>query len=184
MDDFLLSRFTGIRKISARGERFLKPRIEIHMEIGDHLRLTGSALKHWAIAQCKDSLVVGLLWLIGLLILRVPLAPLWAGFAALLQFIPNLGAVLGLIGPLLAAAMQWTDWRHPLYVLILYVIIVVVDGLLLQPYIMKRTSKVPIWASVLVPLAMGIVWPFWGILIAPPLLAVFYAYRARHKVTP
>jgi len=154
------------------------------MEIGDHLRLTGSALKHWAIAQCKDSLVVGLLWLIGLLILRVPLAPLWAGFAALLQFIPNLGAVLGLIGPLLAAAMQWTDWRHPLYVLILYVIIVVVDGLLLQPYIMKRTSKVPIWASVLVPLAMGIVWPFWGILIAPPLLAVFYAYRARHKVTP
>jgi predicted PurR-regulated permease PerM len=153
------------------------------MEFGEHLRLTGSALKNWAIAQAQDALAVGLLWLIGLLIIRVPLAPAWALFAAALQFVPNLGAVLGLIGPFITAALTWADWLHPLYVLILYVFIVVIDGLLLQPYIMKRTSRIPIWASVLVPIAMGIIWPFWGIFIAPPLLAIFYAYRARHKTT-
>jgi predicted PurR-regulated permease PerM len=158
-------------------------RIESPMQIGDHLRLTGSALKNWAIAQLQDSLAVGLLWLVGLLILRVPLAPAWAAFAALLQFVPNLGAVLGLIGPLITAALTWTDWQHPLYVLILYAVIVVIDGLVLQPYIMKRTSRVPIWASILVPIAMGIIWPFWGIFIAPPLLAIFYAYRARRRIT-
>jgi predicted PurR-regulated permease PerM len=27
----------------------------------------------------------------------------------------------------------------------------------------------------------GIVWPFWGVLVAPPLLAVVYAYRARRR---
>jgi predicted PurR-regulated permease PerM len=68
-----------------------------------------------------------------------------------------------------------------LYVLILYVIIVVVDALVLQPYLMKRSTRVPIWASILTPLVLGFVLPFWGIFLAPPLLAVIWAYRARYR---
>ena len=147
----------------------------------DHLRTTGTALKHWAIAQLQDSLAVGVLWLIGLYILHVPLAPLWAAIAAVLQIVPNFGPVLGLLGPLLAATIRWTDWEHPLEVLALYAVIVVLDGLVLQPTIMRRTVKVPIWASILAPIVLGILWPFWGVLVAPPLLAVVYAYRARWK---
>jgi len=150
------------------------------MNLRDHLWLTGSALKNWAIAQLQDSLAVGVLWFIGLHYLRIPLAPLWAGLAALLQIIPHLGPILGLIGPALTATVAWRDWEHPLYVLALYAVIVVIDGLLLQPYIMRRTAKVPIWASIIVPIVLGIVWPFWGVLVAPPLLAVVYAYKARY----
>src|SRR5690348_18235289 len=106
------------------------------MAFKDDIRLTGSALKRWAIAQLQDSLAVAILWLVGLWIIGVPWAPLWAVLAAVLQIIPHLGPVLGLIGPVLAALLQWADWQHPLYVLILYAIIVVVDGFLLQPYIM------------------------------------------------
>lgn len=65
----------------------------------------------------------------------------------------------------------------------LYAGIVVVDGLLLQPYIMKRTAKVPIWASICAPIVLGILIPFWGVLLAPPLLAVVYAYKA-HMTSP
>jgi len=149
------------------------------MPLRDHLLLTGSALKHWAIAQAQDSLAVGLLWLAGLWIIGVPWAPLWALLAALLQIVPHFGPILSLIGPVLAAGIRWTDWEHPLYVLILYAVIVVVDGFLLQPYLMRRVAKVPVWASILVPIVFGFVWPFWGFLIAPPLLAVIYAYKAR-----
>lgn len=149
------------------------------MTNADHLRITASALKRWAIAQLQDSLAVGLLWLAGLWIMHVPWAPLWALLAAALQIIPHLGPILGLLGPVLAAALRWRDWRHPLYVVILYAVIVVVDGLLLQPYIMRRVARVPMWASILVPLVLGFVIPFWGFLLAPPLLAVVYAYRAR-----
>ena len=66
-------------------------------------------------------------------------------------------------------------------VLILYAVIAVVDGLVLQPYIMRRSAKVPIWASILAPIALGILWPFWGVLLAPPLLAVVYAYKAHYE---
>ncbi len=151
------------------------------MEIRDHLRLTGSALKHWFIAQLQDSFAVALLWLVGLWIIKVPWAPLWALLAAVLQFVPHIGPVLGLLGPALAATLRWTDWQHPLYVLILYAVIAVVDGFFLQPYLMKRTAKVPIWASILTPIVLGIVIPFWGVLLSAPLLAVVYAYKARQE---
>lgn len=149
------------------------------MRIKDHLRVTSTALGHWAIAQAQDSFAVGLMWLIGLWIIRVPLAPLWALLAAMLQIIPHFGPVLGLIGPVLAAGLHSRDWEHPLYVLILYAVIVVVDGFFLQPYIMRRVTRVPMWASILAPVALGFIIPFWGVLLAPPLLAVAYAYKAR-----
>ena len=149
------------------------------MTASDHFRITASALKRWAMAQLQDSLAVGLLWLIGLWIIHVPWAPLWSLLAAVLQIIPHFGPILGLVGPVLAAVLRWHDWQHPLYVLVLYAVIVIVDGLLLQPYLMRRVARVPIWASILVPLVLGFVIPFWGFLLAPPLLAVVYAYKAR-----
>ena len=149
------------------------------MAFDDHLQITGSALKNWAIAQIQDSLAVGILWLIGLYYLHVPFYPFWAILAALLQIVPHLGPILTLIGPVLAATIAWRDWQHPLGVLALYAVIVVVDGLLLQPFIMRRTAKVPIWASIVAPIVLGIVWPFWGVLVAAPLLAVVYAYKAK-----
>jgi predicted PurR-regulated permease PerM len=151
------------------------------MDFRDHVRTTGGALKHWVIAQFIDSVAVGLLWLIGLYILRVPLAPLWAVIAAVAQIVPYFGPVLGLLGPVLAVTIRWMDWEHPLGVLGLYAVIAVLDGLVLQPYVMRRTAKVPLWASILAPIVLGIVWPFWGVLVAPPLLAIVYAYRARRK---
>jgi len=149
------------------------------MQLGEHVRVTGGALKNWAIAQLQDSLAVGVLWWIGLAILKVPWAPFWALLAAVLQIVPHIGPVLGLLGPVLAAALRWQDWEHPLYVLILYAVVVVVDGFLLQPYIMKRRARVPIWASLLTPMVLGFLIPFWGVLISAPLLAVVYAYKER-----
>jgi len=152
------------------------------MDIQQHLRLTGSALKNWLIAQCEDSLAVGMMWYIGLRALGVPLAALWALVAAVLQFVPHLGPALGMVAPTITAAIHWGDWRHPLYVLILYAGIVVVDALALQPYIMKRVAKVPIWASILAPIVLAFVIPFWGVFLAPPVLAVIYAYKRHLEV--
>jgi len=152
------------------------------MNVGDHLRLTGGALKRWFIAQTKDSLAVAVLWLIGLLILRVPGAPLWAAFAFFLQYIPNLGPVLTLVAPMVAESIEGLfggDWIKLLYILILYAVIAGLDGFFLQPWLMKRAALVPVWASIITPIVLGMVLGFWGVLISAPLLAVIYAYRRR-----
>jgi predicted PurR-regulated permease PerM len=145
-----------------------------------HARTTGGALKSWFIAQLQDAAAVALLWLIGLLILRVPLWYVWAPLAFVLQFIPHFGPVLTLVGPALAGLISG-GWMRMVYVLILYAVVVAADGFLFQPYIMRRTAKVPVWASILVPLVMAFTLGFWGVLLAPPLLAVLFAYLNRHK---
>ena len=152
--------------------------------IVQHARTTGSALKNWFAAQCYDALAVAALWLVGLLIIGVPLAPIWALLGGAFQFVPQLGAVLGLAGPALALFFGNIDhlrWEPFIGLLVLYALIVVIDGLWLQPYIMRRTVKVPIWASILAPIVLGILIPFWGVLLAPPLLAVIYTYRRKNQ---
>jgi len=150
------------------------------MEFSRHINITGGALRRWFIAQCYDSAAVGALWWLGLDYLHVPWAPFWAILAAVLQFIPHFGPVLAVMGPALVALFAG-GFEQFLYVIILYGGIVVLDGLVLQPIIMRRTARVPIWASLIVPLLLSLVFGFWGLLLAAPLLAVIFAYRAHAK---
>ena len=144
----------------------------------------GKALVNWWRAMSIDALCVAVMWLIGLLLLRVPLAPAWALVAGLMAFVPNIGGVIALIGPSFSILFSGHDEIRFWYLLGLYAVVVVVEQLILQPMLMKKTTRVPIWASILVPIVLGIVIPFWGVLLAPPLLAVFYAFRRPKQIPP
>lgn len=146
----------------------------------EHARTTGTALKNWFVAQSQDALAVGAMWFLGLWIAGIPWPWLWAIIGAICQFIPHIGAIIAVTGPFVTGLFQ-QDRMEAIYVLIVYAVIVVVDGLFLQPYFMKRTVKVPIWASLIVPIICGIIIPFWGVLLAPPALAVFYAYKRKKE---
>ena len=124
-----------------------------------------------------DALLVGVLWLAGLWLLHVPLAPLWALLGALVQFIPNVGGMVALIGPALSLLFAGRNWEQFGLLLCLYAVIVFIDQLGIQPFLMKKITKVPIWASIFVPIVLGILIPFWGVLLAPPLLAVIFSFR-------
>ena len=146
-----------------------------------HARLTMDALRRWLIAQCYDSLLVAALWLAVLLWLNVPWAPFWALLAGVLQFIPYFGPLLALFGPAMAMLFNRAPIGNWLCFLAAYAAIALVESLLLQPLLMRRQNRVPIWASLLVPIVLGIALPFWGVLFAPPLLAIIYAYRGARE---
>ena len=145
----------------------------------EHARTTGTALKNWFVAQCCDAAAVAILWLAGLLIIGIPWAPLWALLAGALQFVPNFGGAIAVVIPAILGALSANHMRF-FYVLILFAAIMVLDGFFLQPYFMKRSAKVPFWAALLTPIAVALLIPFWwAILLAPPLLAVVYAFRRK-----
>jgi predicted PurR-regulated permease PerM len=148
------------------------------------LKTAGGALINWWRAATLDALIVGVLWLIGLELIPVPWAPLWAILSGLLQIIPTFGGMIALIGPVLAVAFSGHDeWRLGL-VLGLYGLIAILEGLVIGPYVLHRTTQVPWWVAFLGPIALGILIPFWGVLLAPPLLAVIYAFRKRPVPNP
>jgi predicted PurR-regulated permease PerM len=69
------------------------------------------------------------------------------------------------------------DWWRLGLILGLYGLIVALEGLVIGPYVLHRTTRVPWWAAFFGPILLGIVIPFWGVLLAPPLLAVIFAFR-------
>jgi predicted PurR-regulated permease PerM len=141
------------------------------------LKTAGGALVNWWRAATFDALIVGVLWFIGLELIHVPLAPFWAVLGGILQIIPTFGGMIALIGPVVSVAVTGHDeWRLGL-VLGLYGLIAILEGLVIGPYVLHRTTKVPWWAAFFGPIVLGIVIPFWGVLLAPPLLAVIFAFR-------
>ncbi len=167
----------GYARVQRPAAESLGPTISGRGTPGHHLRTAGTALVNWWRAVSIEALCVAVLWLIGLEILRVPLAPAWALVAGLMAFVPNIGGVIALIGPVFCILVTGKDLERLAFLLGIYAIIVVIDQLVLQPWLMKKTTRVPIWASILVPIVLGIVIPFWGVLLAPPLLAIVYAFR-------
>ncbi|HEX6496969.1 MAG TPA: AI-2E family transporter [Acidobacteriaceae bacterium] len=167
----------GYTKMQRPAVESLGPIISGRATAGQHLRTAGTALVNWWRAVSIEALCVAVLWLIGLEILHVPLAPAWALVAGLMAFVPNIGGVIALIGPVFCILVTGKDLERLAFLLGIYAIIVVIDQLVLQPWLMKKTTRVPIWASILVPIVLGIVIPFWGVLLAPPLLAIVYAFR-------
>jgi predicted PurR-regulated permease PerM len=167
----------GYAKVQRPAVESLGPTISGRPSAGKHLRTAGTALVNWWRAVSIEALCVAVLWLIGLEILRVPLAPAWALVAGLMAFVPNIGGVIALIGPVFCILVTGKDLERLAFLLGIYAIIVVIDQLVLQPWLMKKTTRVPIWASIFVPIVLGIVIPFWGVLLAPPLLAIVYAFR-------
>lgn len=156
------------------------------MPIGDHARTAGSALKNWFVAQLYDSLCVAAIWFIGLLIVlrgHVVASLSLALLAFVFQMVPHFGPVLTLVVMTIAGIFKggFEHWEPMVYMFILYAIIVVIDGLVLQPMFMRRRARIPIWASILTPLVLGFVLPLWGVLLAPPLLAIFFAFRDKRR---
>jgi predicted PurR-regulated permease PerM len=60
-------------------------------------------------------------------------------------------------------------------------VISVADAFVLQPLLLKKTVRIPVWASIVAPLVLGTILNFWGVLLSVPLLAVVYTYRARSR---
>jgi len=147
------------------------------MPFNAHFRTAGRALFNWWKAVTIEALCVAAIWWIGLFFIHVPLAPLWAIIGGLMTFIPNFGGVITVIFPVLTVLFTGHDFYRLALVLGLYAVIVVVDQLVLQPLLMKRMNRVPVLVSIFAPILLGFIIPFWGVLLAPPLLAFVYAFR-------
>jgi predicted PurR-regulated permease PerM len=147
-----------------------KPKQKKVHDIADKI---GQSLRWWLLGKFFSMIVVGILAFIGLMLLRVSLAFILAILAALLTFIPYVGAILSSIPAILIGFTE--SPLKALYVIILYVGIHVVDGYLVTPFIEQRTVSIPpaltIMAQILLIQLIGGI----GLALATPLAVVAIA---------
>ncbi len=130
----------------------------------------GRTLRWWLVARFVSMVVIGVLTAVGLVILGIPLALALGLFAALLTFVPYLGAILSVIPAALIALVERP--MLAVYVLILYAGIQLVETYLITPLIERRVVHLApalvITGQVLFALIAGPI----GVLLATPLTAV------------
>ena len=79
------------------------------------------------------AVIVGVADTLLLLWLDVPLAPLWGLLAAVCNYIPYVGFIIGLVPPALLSLLQG-DWQQMLLVIIAYIVLNSVLTSLIPPY--------------------------------------------------
>lgn len=148
---------------------FPTPRQERVEEILHTISVT---LRRWLVGRISVMTINGTLTAIGLWFLGVPLPVPLGILTALLNFIPNIGPILAAIPALLLALMQ--DQRTALYTALLYLFIQNLEGFVLTPLVQQRAISLPPVLIISFQLLFGILFGFLGVLLAVPLLAIFY----------
>ena len=129
--------------------------------------------------QMLVMLALAIVYTVGLKIAGLDMALLIGGLAGLVSFVPYLGFIVGIVVAGIAALMQYQDVLHLLYVVIVFMIGQMLEGMLLTPMLVgDRIGLHPV-AVIFAVLAGGQLFGFVGVLLALPVAAVI-AVALRH----
>ena len=115
----------------------------------------------------------------GLYFIGVPNAMLWGAFAALMRFIPYIGAWIAAAVPLLVSFAVTTNWISPLLVLALFVVLELINANLLEPWLYGASTGVSSLALIIAAAFWTWLWGPVGLLLSTP-LTVCLAVMGRH----
>jgi len=136
--------------------------------LGDIDRVLSSFVR----GQITVCLILGALYSIGLLLLKVPLALVIGISAGLANIVPYLGLCLGIAPALFFAFLEHQDWQHPLGVIAVFVVVQFLEGTIITPKIIgDRLGLNPVLVLLGI-LVFGNIFGFFGILLAVPITAI------------
>jgi predicted PurR-regulated permease PerM len=114
-------------------------------------------------------LVIGSLTTVVLVLLDVKAAIALGILAGLLEFIPYVGPILSAVPAIAMALVDGPD--KAVYVALAYIAIQQLEGVVLQPLLMKEGLELPPVITILGQALFALVFGFLGLLLAVPLLA-------------
>ena len=132
------------------------------------LLAAGDGLALWLRGQLVAMAAVGLLTGIGLAAIGMPLAPLLAVIAGLLEFVPFFGTAAA---ALLIVLLAFADGAHQAWAAALVCLVIqMLESYVLQPWIQKRVVALPPALGMLGVVAAGLVFGPFGAVFATPLV--------------
>ena len=161
----------GDRIVQLFGQRQINLTTRTMGEIGQRI---SRYLAMITLVNSGFGLIVGLgLWAIG-----VPYAVLWGCLAAMMRFIPYVGAAVAFVLPLVFSVAHFPGWRQPLEVVAFFGVVEVALSYL-EPVIYGKTTGVSALGLLVAAMFWTWLWGLLGILLSTPMtvcLAVLGKY--------
>jgi predicted PurR-regulated permease PerM len=133
----------------------------------------GTRVSRQLLLQSLVNLIYGIAAGIGLYVIGVPYAAVWAALGAALRFIPYIGPVIGAGAPILVSLAALPGWGGPLWVLGLFIGLELFTNLVLETVLYAGAAGVS-QVALLVSLAFWTwLWGPVGLLMATPLTVCF-----------
>lgn len=143
-----------------------KTAVSIAHEIEDNI---SKYLLTVSIINCCLGVAVGT----AMFLLGMPNPVLWGAMAAALNFIPYLGASVGIIVMALAAVLSFDSLGWALVFPGAYLVLGIIEGNFVSPMILGRSFSLNPIVIIISLLFWGWMWGIIGALLAVPILAVF-----------
>lgn len=129
-------------------------------------------VQRYIITKFLISLSLGLLVGVILRLFGVEFYIIWAMFAILLNFIPNIGSVFAVIMPTLMALVQYGSFGYAAIVAAVIIIVHNIVGNILEPKIFGNRLGLNPLVILLSLLIWGYIWGIVGMLLSVPLTAI------------
>jgi putative permease len=133
---------------------------EVNESIGGYLK-----------GQLIVSLIVAVFSSIALMILDVDYALFNGIFAGLASTLPFIGVILATIPPLFFAYVKFHSGIALVKVILVFAGIYFAEGYLMKPLVFKRSMDLNPLLTIIMVMALGELFGFWGILLAIPVAA-------------
>jgi predicted PurR-regulated permease PerM len=129
----------------------------------------GERLSRFFVSQFAVNLGVGAALWLGLAIIGLPHATLWAALAAVLRFVPYVGVwIAALISAALAAAVD-PGWTLVMLTLGLFVIVELIAGQLVEPQLYGHSTGLSPLSVVVAAIFWSWIWGPVGLVVSTPL---------------
>ncbi len=149
--------------------RFLPKRRSLLLRIWSQLRVSMGA---YVRGRFTEIVIVSVISVIVFESLGLNYAVLLGVLLGVSVIIPYIGAIIITIPITIVGLMQWGWSAHFAYLLLIYAIIITVDGNILVPLLFSGAMDLHPVVIILSVLIFGGIWGFWGVFFAIPLATV------------
>ncbi|MGL1833627.1 AI-2E family transporter [Rhodocyclaceae bacterium SMB388] len=129
-------------------------------------------IQRYMLVQILTSIVVGAATWLAFLWIGMEYAAIWGIAAGVLKIIPYLGPVIVTGGTLLVAFLQFGTFGMAFFVSGIALLITSLEGYLLTPWLIGRTSRMNPVVIFTAVLFWGWLWGLWGLLLGVPIIMV------------
>jgi predicted PurR-regulated permease PerM len=121
----------------------------------------------------------GLIFGVGLYLLHVPNATLWGTLMGTLRMVPYAGTMIAGLAPVAFTLAVFNGWRHPLWVLLLFLGLEFVIANFVEPHIYGKRTGISSFALVIMAVVWTLLWGWPGLIVSTP-LTVCLIVMGRH----